>query len=263
MAVNNGTVLLIDDNESILSLSRAALERDGYVVFSALTGAEGLQHMSLQKFNLVLLDLKLPDRSGVDVLSDIKANPLHQETPVVIITSSSEMSSVQECLKLGAIDYMIKPLNTNLLRHRVQENIKNDELKKAPSVNVGEAHIAVVDDDANNLKLIGARLGHLGFRYTLIEDGAAALQRLRDNDVDLVMLDINMSKLSGIQILEALRSEPKTSKLPVIMLSAEREVSVIQDCIDKGANDYIIKPYNLAILERRLKVNLARWKAGK
>ncbi len=118
--------------------------------------------------------------------------------------------------------------------------------------------LLVVDDDAMNREMMARRLARSGFNVTTAENGRVALDLLKKQEVDLVLLDIIMPELNGFHTLEFIKADPKLRHLPVIMLTALDEVDSTVRCIEAGAEDYVPKPFNSVILHARLNASLEK-----
>lgn len=129
-------------------------------------------------------------------------------------------------------------------------------LEPGPSVSEG-AVILVVDDNEMNRDLLSRRLDKKGFRVSAVENGQAALDWLEANPCDLVLLDIMMPGLSGIEVLTRLRETRNVSELPVIMATAKGEQTDIVDALKRGANDYVTKPLEFPVVLARVQTQLA------
>ncbi len=121
-----------------------------------------------------------------------------------------------------------------------------------------QGHILIVDDNEMNREVLSRRLERQGYSYALAEDGARALELLREQEFDLVLLDIMMPKMNGYQVLEALKADRTrrlggaSRDLPVIVVSAVDELDSIVKCVELGAEDYLFKPFNPVLLRARI-----------
>ncbi len=118
------------------------------------------------------------------------------------------------------------------------------------------ARILAVDDDEMNRDMISRRLQKLGYDVTEAANGREALQKLKDGNYDLVLLDIIMPDLDGFQTLEFMKADPRLRHIPAIMLTALDDVDSIVRCIEAGAEDYVPKPFNPVILRARITASL-------
>lgn len=121
--------------------------------------------------------------------------------------------------------------------------------------------ILVVDDVAGNRELLARRLQREGHTVTTAESGHAALDRIAFEDFDLVLLDILMPDMNGIEVLSRLKSDGRWQQIPVIMISGLREVDAVVRCMEAGADDYLTKPFNPILLRARINSTLEkkRW----
>jgi class 3 adenylate cyclase len=123
-AVDPGRILIIDDVASNRDLLRRRLEREGHDLVMAQSGAEGLQHLAEREFDLVLLDILMPDINGIEVLMRMKSDPRLRRIPVIMISGLTEMDAVVRCIEAGADDYLTKPLNPVLLGARINSSLE-------------------------------------------------------------------------------------------------------------------------------------------
>ena len=114
------------------------------------------------------------------------------------------------------------------------------------------ARVLVVDDVAANRELLGRRLERLGYFVSYAEDGLRAMAAVRAEPFDLVLLDIMMPGMDGIQVLEAVKADPELRGIPVVMISAVDDVTDVARCIELGAEDYLFKPFDPVLLRARV-----------
>lgn len=120
------------------------------------------------------------------------------------------------------------------------------------------AEILVVDDDVVNRKLLVRMLEQEGHRARTAGNGREALELVRDEPSDVILLDIVMPELDGISVLETLKADPELQHVPVIMISAVDELASVVRCIEIGAEDYLPKPFDVVLLRARIRAGLAR-----
>jgi adenylate cyclase len=126
------------------------------------------------------------------------------------------------------------------------------------SVDVPAGRVLVVDDDPLNRMLLTRSLEHEGHRVGSAATGQEALEILRENPFDVVLLDIVMPELDGVAVLERLKRDPMLQHVPVIMISAVDEIDSVVRCIELGAEDYLPKPFNPVLLRARINAALAK-----
>lgn len=112
--------------------------------------------------------------------------------------------------------------------------------------------VLVVDDNEMNRDMLTRRLDRQGYRVEVAVDGRDALERVQNGQFDLVLLDIMMPEINGYQVLERLKADPRLRHIPVIMISALEEMESVVRCIELGAEDYVLKPFNPVLLKARV-----------
>jgi class 3 adenylate cyclase len=137
-----GQILVIDDNASNRDLLSRQLARDGHAVEAAASGAEGLALLESRDFDLILLDVLMPEMSGFEVLSKLKLASSTAEIPVIMISALDEMDSIVRCIEAGAVDYLPKPFAPALLRARIRASLENKLLRDRERAMMEELRIA-------------------------------------------------------------------------------------------------------------------------
>jgi DNA-binding NtrC family response regulator len=127
--VVRGSILVVDDNEISCDLMRRQLERQGHSVTTAGSGKQALDVLQGRAFDLVLLDIMMPDMSGYQVLLRLKGSNIYGDVPVIVVSALDDMDTVVQCLRMGAEDYLLKPFNHVLLKARIRTCLENKRLK--------------------------------------------------------------------------------------------------------------------------------------
>jgi two-component system, cell cycle response regulator len=129
-AARRGHILVVDDGRVNRLVLGRALEAEGYRVSLAEHGRQALELLRAQRsFDIVLLDLLMPEMDGYQALAEIKDDPSLRHIPVIMISAVEELSSVVRCLELGATDYLLKPFNAALLRARISGSLASKRLR--------------------------------------------------------------------------------------------------------------------------------------
>jgi CheY-like chemotaxis protein len=250
-----GNILLVDDETVNLDVLSRRLGREGYLVNQAESGRKALDLMQVQKFDLVILDVRMPDLDGIEVLKRIKADVKTRSTPVIMLSAHTSDKIIRKCLLLGAADYLGKPLIMDLARNRIEINLARRE--QLPPVTGSELTFLLVDDHPLNIDLLERMITKLGYRAITVSNGPEALEKIGKEKIDLVLLDIVMPGMDGLQVLSEIRKNLSAGELPVIMVTAENDNSTMLNAITEGANDYITKPYDMIFLRKRIEACLA------
>lgn len=121
-----------------------------------------------------------------------------------------------------------------------------------------DARVLIVDDNASNLDVLSRRVQRLGMKPFTADDGQKAMQRLNAEPFDLVLLDIMMPNMNGMQVLSRIKEDPELRSIPVIVISAVEDTTSIARCIELGAEDFLAKPFNPQILQARISASLEK-----
>lgn len=128
MSKLTGSILVVDDNRMNRLMLARGLEQQGHQVSFAENGRQALEMMQNQAFDLVLLDIEMPEMNGYEVLEHLHANPHWRDIPVIMISAVDEIDSVVKCIEMGAADYLNKPFNPVLLKARVNASLEKKRL---------------------------------------------------------------------------------------------------------------------------------------
>lgn len=120
-----------------------------------------------------------------------------------------------------------------------------------------QPRILIVDDDENNLKLLSLILQKLGYTLETAIDGKLALEKLKIRPPDVMLLDLMMPGIDGQQVLKTMKEDERMKEIPVIIVSAVRDRDTVLQCIDMGARDYMIKPYDQELVRSRVQAVLS------
>jgi diguanylate cyclase (GGDEF)-like protein/PAS domain S-box-containing protein len=124
-----GNVLVVDDHESMRNLLERVLRSQGHLVITAASGPEALALLRKHPIDLVVLDVMMPEMSGIEVLEHIKANPATHEIPVLVVSADTDTDKVVACINLGAEDYLVKPFNAVFVKARVTTCLERRRLR--------------------------------------------------------------------------------------------------------------------------------------
>ncbi|MBI3775845.1 MAG: response regulator [Gammaproteobacteria bacterium] len=262
MQALNRSVLVVDDNDMNRDLLSRRMEQEGYHVASASGGRQALEILRQERFDLLLLDLMMPEMDGFQVLEHLKADVRNTNMPVMMITADNDVESVKRCIKLGAVDYIVKPINMAVLKSRAWGHIAKANQQHATgagkvSYATEGARILAVDDVALNRELLANRLSKAGYIVKTAESADAALRVLGMEVIHLMLLDLMMPDVDGFQLLEQIRKNPRFAHLPVIILSGEDSSDSMTRGLALGADDYVVKPFYAPILKSRIDACLA------
>ncbi len=268
------TVLVIEDQELHSTLLTQQLTESGVEVKQAFNGKEALELLENHTFDCIILDLKLPDISGFDLLDMIKSKPELVHVPVIINTAM-ELSDEKMAHIMKYTEAMVLKSNKSNDRLIDEVSLFMNKLKqgdKSPTVQsqnkskgtstiekaLKDKTILITDDDMRNIFALSSALQLYDINIIIANNGREALERLAEHEqIDLVLMDIMMPEMDGYEAMKAIRTEKRFSKLPIIALTAKAMKNDREKCIEAGANDYISKPVDMDKLLSMLRVWLS------
>ena len=125
--VTGFSILAIDDSDLILEAIRIQLEPEGYKVTTAMKGDVARNLVQLTKYDLILLDIEMPDMNGIDLLGFIKQQGDNMDTPVIMLTADNDPEKVKACMSAGARDYLLKPFNIDSVKQRIRKILQQHD----------------------------------------------------------------------------------------------------------------------------------------
>ena len=204
-------VLVIEDDEAAARLIRRQLESEGLNVLRVDSAEAALDAASEHPFALITLDIMLPGMDGWQFLNRIKDVPALARVPVVII---SIVADGNRGISLGAAAILQKPFSRDQL-HRALANLGFDTSDERPLLTL------VADDDPKAVEIIAASLPEPGFRVLRAYGGREAIDVARQHTPDLIVLDLMMPEVNGFDVVEALKNDPRTAQIPVLVVTAK------------------------------------------
>ena len=207
----------------------------------------------LEKFipDLIVLDINMPETDGYEILEMLKMNISYANIPVIFLTSNNDEESVAKGLSLGADDFIFKPFTDDKMIESIENQLDPDKREARKAV------ILAVDDTPAILQAVNHALSGKYTVYTLPkpEKITDLLKMIRP---DLFLLDYNMPVLNGFELIPIIREFPEHEKTPIIFLTTEGTVSHISEAINLGASDFIVKPVDDEILNKKIAAHLHR-----
>lgn len=252
------TLLIVEDNQTLAEQIKKLIQKSHKQINIdlALTGSGALKHLKDNIYDCVILDLGLPDMSGIDLIQKYHANNINQPPSIIIYTGQSLSDEQTQSLNQFADSIIIKGNEASINRllqetsaflEKTKEKQKHTS-KKEDKIHQ-EAKILVVDDDSRNLFAIKKILEKITKNIITANNGEKALTLLKENnDIQLVLMDIMMPVMDGYEAIEHIRKDDENKNIPIIALTAKALSNDKQKCLDAGANDYVTKPIDCDIL---------------
>ena len=229
-------ILLADDSPMIHRHTVPILEDAGYEVVSAMDGAEGLRSAREFKPDLIITDIEMPKIDGYEMCQIIKEDDELGHVPVLISSSLGEAQDLERGFDVGADDYLVKPVVPEELTTRVRQLFSG-------TMPASRERILVVDDSPAQRHYVADCLARQGFEISTAENGREGLEKARALMPALVISDYEMPEMTGFELVHALKRDPETRNLPVIMLTARDSKRDVAQLRAAGASSYLIKPF--------------------
>jgi HAMP domain-containing protein/CheY-like chemotaxis protein/signal transduction histidine kinase len=251
-------LLIVEDNTAERMSITELLAHDDIEIITAETGKEALRFMREQNCDCVVLDLKLPDMSGFEILEELRADRDLSDLPVVVFTGRELTAEEDARLHTMARSIVVKGVEsperlldeTSLFLHRVVTELPVEKQKMLERLNRSDEDLVgktalLVDDDARNIFALSSMLERRGMRVLAATTGGEAIELVQSTpDLAIVLMDIMMPEMDGYQTIAAIRENPIFRRLPIIALTAKAMKGDREKCLESGASEYLAKPVN-------------------
>lgn len=258
-----GKILVVADEQTICDLLRAVLSPHGHEVLTATDGHEALALFQQHRPSVTLLDLHMSGMDGIEVLKQIRA--MNPRAAVMVLTAGGNARLENQARQLGVTDFLKKGLSLDVVLGAMERSLQMPSpAATAPAAGLpGQgatagsqegATILVVDDEAMIRNLLTKFFTLRGYRVRAAQNGAEALAMVAQQPPDLIILDMYMPGMNGIEVLRELRAKHYAGG--VVALTASQDEKLLQQTLDFGSVDVIGKPVNLERLELVVQVGL-------
>ncbi len=265
-------LLVVEDDTAEQVSIRALLEHDDIEMETASSGEQALTALHERAFDCVVLDLRLPDISGFEVLEQLSMNQTLCDLPIVVFTGKeltpeedARLHSIARSIVVKGVESPERLLDeTALFLHRIVADLPEEKqqmierLHRSDDDLVGKP-VLVVDDDVRNIFALSSVLERRGMKVVSATTGQEAMGLLDSTpDVSIVLMDIMMPEMDGYQTIKHIRQNPKHRRLPIIALTAKAMKGDREKCLEAGASEYLAKPVNTEQLLSALRMWLHR-----
>ncbi len=265
-------LLVVEDNPAEQMSIQELLSYDDIEIDTAGTGSGALSSLRQQQYDCVVLDLRLPDMSGFEVLEEIKRDEALSDVPVVVFTGRELSAEEDAQLHTMARSIVVKGVEsperlldeTALFLHRVITDLPAEKQRMLERLNSSDEDLVgrtalLVDDDARNIFALSSVLERRGMNVLTATTGKEAIEMVEKTpDLAIVLMDIMMPEMDGYQTMGVIRENPAYRRLPIIALTAKAMKGDREKCLEAGASDYLAKPVNTEQLLSALRMWLHR-----
>jgi CheY-like chemotaxis protein/signal transduction histidine kinase/HAMP domain-containing protein len=265
-------LLVVEDNPLEQISITELLGHDDIDIETVETGKHAIERLHEEPADCVVLDLRLPDMSGFEVLEKIRDNVSLSNVPVVVFTGRELSPEEDARLHTMARSVVVKGVEsperlldeTALFLHRVVSDLPAEKQRMLERLHSSDENLVgqkvlLVDDDARNIFALSSVLERRGMEVLTATTGREAINLLAsESEVAIVLMDIMMPEMDGYQTMEVIRANPAFRRLPIIALTAKAMKGDREKCLEAGASDYLAKPVNTEQLLSALRIWLHR-----
>jgi CheY-like chemotaxis protein len=265
-------LLVIEDNAAERLSITELLEHDDIDIVTAETGGEALTLVREQTVDCVVLDLRLPDMSGFEVLEQMRQDEAISDLPVVVFTGrelspeeDAQLHTIARSVVVKGVESPERLLDeTALFLHRVVSDLPAEKQRMLERLHSSDEDLVgktvlLVDDDVRNIFALSSALERRGMQVLTATTGREAISLLESTpSVAIVLMDIMMPEMDGYETTRMMRSNPDFRRLPIIALTAKAMKGDREKCLEAGASDYLAKPVNTEQLLSALRMWLHR-----
>jgi HAMP domain-containing protein/CheY-like chemotaxis protein/signal transduction histidine kinase len=265
-------LLIAEDNEAERLGVRELLAHPDIEIVTVDSGRGALDKLHEQRFDCMVLDLRLPDISGFEVLEEIQKDVALADLPVVVFTGRDLSAEEDARLHTMARSIVVKGAasperlfdETALFLHQVAADLSDDKKRMLERLHSSDEMLAgrtvlVVDDDTRNIFALSSALERRGMRVLTATTGHEAITILESSpEVAIVLMDIMMPEMDGYETIALIRGNPALRRMPIVALTAKAMKGDREKCLEAGASDYLAKPVNTEQLFSALRLWLHR-----
>ncbi|MBN1267318.1 MAG: response regulator [Anaerolineales bacterium] len=261
-------ILGVDDNATNRMILEKMLESFGCRCTTVSSGMEALDqlqnaHEIGDPYRVVLLDMQMPNVDGEETTRLIKTNPVVKDVQIIILTSLGQRGDAARLKALGCSGYLVKPIKKDRLRDVLAAAANPEQTSRTNSPFITrhvlsekkrkEQLILLADDNAVNQKVAVFLLQKAGYSIDVVENGLAAVERVQQGNYGLVLMDVQMPEMDGLEATQTIREwEQGNQHIPIIAMTAHALKGDLERCLQAGMDDYLPKPIKPKILIEKL-----------
>jgi two-component system NtrC family sensor kinase len=258
------SILLIEDSDTQALLLSDVLEKEGMAVHRAVTAEEGLDYLRTRRPDLVVVDYHLPRMQGDEFCRVLRDSNATDSIPLLILTEDTESNIEQRGLDCGADDYVAKSTDSDVLLARIELLLRRSQVRSTASTKelsyFKTQRILVVDDSPTYLTLLEEELKRDGFGVIALPDGETALEVIRHQQIDCVVIDLVMPGMDGIELCRRVNDarEHVRAVLPILIVTSRGSKEKMMEALEVGADDFVEKSGDITVLKARIRALLRR-----
>lgn len=232
-------ILIIEDEQYLLDIYKMKFQQENFDLIIADNGPKGYKLAKSKLPDLILLDIVMPKIDGYEILKKLKKDPKVKKIPVVLFSNLGQKEEIKKGMALGATDYIIKSdLTPSALVHKIHTILN----KKGKKLDVQKKYnMLMIEDDEAILDMYAIKFQEGNFKLEIAKNGAWGLRLAKEKKFDVILMDLVMPAMHGLDALEKIRSHPTNKNTPIVVFSNSAQESDIKKAKKKGANEYYVK----------------------
>lgn len=277
------TILIVDDELRNIKLITAILSVEPYEILQALNGEQALAMIDKNKVDLMLLDVMMPGINGFEVTQLVKTNPATKHIPIILVTALDGRENKQKAMEVGADEFLTKPINKIEVITRIKSilQLKQCQEQLNARINIGEkliipkqiisletqeenkreiSHqtVLLIEDDNQQAKLLKSLVATEPYNFMVASSGEEAIRIGQQAKIDLILLDLMLPGMSGYDVCDYYKNKEATRNIQIVAITSLSDLESRIKCIDKGVDDYLVKPVNSKEVKSRINVLLKK-----
>ncbi|RYG12414.1 MAG: response regulator [Burkholderiales bacterium] len=265
------TAIVVDDNDVARTVMLALLQELGMKATGCSSGRSAIAAVQQAAaagtpYDVIYMDWKMPVMDGLETARAIRSLGLAEAPIIVMVTGYDRESMMSECADSTVVDVMFKPVSAEMLIHTTMSVLSHHHLAPAPRQEPEDLReplsplhgmsVLVVEDNEINQVVAAEILADAGVVVRVAQDGAEAVRLVQSEEFDIVLMDVQMPVMDGIEATTAIRKLPGFAELPILALTANAMQRDRERCLDAGMNGFVSKPFD----PEELLAALLRWK---
>ncbi len=245
-------ILVVDDSPIARGSVAQELGDEGFKILFAENGKEAVEIATLEKPDLITMDINMPVMDGYQSCLQIKSQESTAQTPIIILTTNNTREEREKGFEVGAVEYFTKPFTKGHLSAYVKHLLSGKEIR--------DEKIIVAEDSQIYQNAYKTILGKSGFRCEIVDNGRKVLDLLDGGfEASAILLDRSMPVMDGLEACQKLKEDEKYRHIPVILVTGAKEKDDILNGLRIGANDYILKPFDGDELMARMEAHVKNY----
>ena len=239
-------LLIVEDTKFINESIKKTLQKFNYNCDQSFTLKEAREHLDSKKYDFILLDLNLPDGSGYELVNEMSQL---SNAKIIILTAETDVEQRESLFKKGILDYIVKDKYFHSAVSEIDETVKSLEFNKF-------SNILVIDDSKFLQMHIKNVLSVRNYNVVASMNAEEGLSTLSSSDVNLIILDMELPDMHGLDLLRKIKANKLYSDIPVIVVSGSSNAELVRNSLKTGASDFIQKPFNVEELVLKVDISI-------